>query len=353
MNTFIRWGKFNLVGAMGVVVQLAALALFNHWMAGRYLYASAAAIEFTLLHNFIWHLHYTWRDRRDNTIPLCQFVRFHLSNGSVSMLGNLCLMRLLVCEVRLSLLVSNVIAILCCSIMNFCLGNNWAFTATRKTPALRESEVPCPRPTHSHTLLLLLLVMTGAIADAQTPATSHGLESMSVTSFSSQPDTTVPEAPTAQLGSTTPYHSEPSDSYLYHVGTFCGVGASTSHAATKPTAGCGVGLTLVPLPVFFEVGVMAPQANRSDLSGYISLDSSIPLARGSTKYLPLAIVGYSRLFETGHSFDYGLAMALPRFSKQSDDSKSLRIELRDYYTFANPTQHNIMFRVGWMAEEAD
>ena len=26
MKTFIRWGKFNLVGAMGMVVQLTALA---------------------------------------------------------------------------------------------------------------------------------------------------------------------------------------------------------------------------------------------------------------------------------------------------------------------------------------
>ena len=58
--------------------------------------------------------------------------------------------------------------------------------------------------------------------------------------------------------------------------------------------------------------------------------SSFPLIRSSSKYLPMAIVGYRRLFETGHAFDYGLALALPRFSKHKDDSKSLRIELRDY-----------------------
>jgi GtrA-like protein len=81
MNTLLRWGKFNLVGAMGMGLQLTALALFNRWMAGRYLYASAAALELTLLHNFMWHLHYTWRDRRDDSTRLRQFVRFHLSNG--------------------------------------------------------------------------------------------------------------------------------------------------------------------------------------------------------------------------------------------------------------------------------
>ena len=149
MNTLLRWGRFNLVGAMGMVVQLAALALFNRWMAGRYLYASALAIELTLLHNFLWHLHYTWRDRGDNSKRLRQLVRFHLSNGLVSMLGNLALMRLLVHEVHLPLLVSNGIAILCCSIVNFCLGNNWAFAEEHKTETSHQSELPRPLPIHS------------------------------------------------------------------------------------------------------------------------------------------------------------------------------------------------------------
>jgi putative flippase GtrA len=127
MNTFIRWGKFNLVGAMGMIVQLGSLALLNRWAAGHYMFASAAALELTLLHNFVWHMHYTWRDRRDPTALPAQLLRFHLSNGLVSMLGNLALMRILVDEARLPLLVSNGIAILWCSVINFCLGNSWAF----------------------------------------------------------------------------------------------------------------------------------------------------------------------------------------------------------------------------------
>jgi len=133
VNPLIRWGKFNLVGAAGMVVQLASLAFFNRCFAGHYLLASAAALEITLLHNFIAHLHYTWRDRRDNSVMLAQLMRFHLSNGLVSMLGNLALMRLLVGAAHLPLLVSNIIAILCCSILNFCLGHNWAFAARSQT----------------------------------------------------------------------------------------------------------------------------------------------------------------------------------------------------------------------------
>jgi putative flippase GtrA len=127
MNTLLRWGKFNLVGAMGMVVQLAALAFFNRWTAGHYLFASAAAIELTLLHNFMWHLHYTWRDRRYGSTRLRQLMRFHLSNGLVSLLGNLALIWLMVHEAHLPLLFSSAVAILCCSMVNFCLGNNWAF----------------------------------------------------------------------------------------------------------------------------------------------------------------------------------------------------------------------------------
>ena len=350
MNPLIRYWKFNLVGAIGMVVQLGALALLNRWMPGHYLWATAAAIELTLLHNFVWHLRYTWRDRRGESAILTQLVRFHLSNGLVSMLGNLALMRVLVHQAHLPVVVANGIAILCCSILNFCLGNNWAF-AGRQNGLLSKGQ---SNMRTNPTFILMGFLALSAMAGAQAPATVPASGGTSSSSSSSQtPEQSTPQAPTPQVASTPGYHSDPSASYLAHVGAFCGGGASTSPAATKPTTGCGAGITLLPLPVFFEVGVMGPQAERSRLSGYISLDASIPLAPPSTKYLPMAIVGYTRLFETGHALDYGLALALPRFSKQRDDSKSLRIELRDYCTFADPVQHNVMLRIGWMAEETD
>jgi putative flippase GtrA len=128
LSDLIRWWKFNLVGAMGMVVQLAVLAAIGRLAAGHYLVASAVAVELAVLHNFVWHLHFTWSDRRDESAVVLQLVRFHLSNGLVSMLGNLVVMRILVREARVPLLVANGIAILCCSIVNFRLGNDWAFS---------------------------------------------------------------------------------------------------------------------------------------------------------------------------------------------------------------------------------
>jgi putative flippase GtrA len=137
MNRLIRWGKFNAVGAMGVVVQLAALAAVNRLWPGHYLWATAAAIEITLVHNFVWHLRWTWHDRtwRDRNSPdgsdrdsaAAQCWRFHLSNGLVSMLGNLALMRLLVKVVHLPVLGANAVAIVACSLLNFCVADLWAF----------------------------------------------------------------------------------------------------------------------------------------------------------------------------------------------------------------------------------
>jgi len=126
MRTFLRWCRFNTVGAMGMAVQLAALAVLNRYAGGHYLYATAAAIEITLLHNFAWHRRYTWRDRYSASAA-AQFARFHLSNGLVSMVGNLALMRLLVEEARMPVLAANSVAVLCCSVANFFLGDRWIF----------------------------------------------------------------------------------------------------------------------------------------------------------------------------------------------------------------------------------
>lgn len=143
MNLLVRWGKFNLVGAMGAGAQLGSLAILIRVLPGHYLVASAIALEITLLHNFVWHVHYTWSDRardqgrdrrRDRrcqrgqrSVLAGQCARFHLSNGIVSLAGNLALMKALVDGARLPIVEANAIAIMCCSLVNFCLGEIWVF----------------------------------------------------------------------------------------------------------------------------------------------------------------------------------------------------------------------------------
>ena len=132
MNTFVRWCKFNLVGAMGMVVQLGTLALLNRMAHEHYLLATGATVELTLLHNFVWHQHVTWGDRRERRAIPGWLVRFHVSNGLVSMGGNLALMRVLVRQAHVPVLPANGLAILACSIVNFWLGDEWAFAGGQR-----------------------------------------------------------------------------------------------------------------------------------------------------------------------------------------------------------------------------
>jgi putative flippase GtrA len=127
LNPLVRWARFNVVGVMGMVLQLSSLVVFERCTPGHYLLASSAAVELAILHNFVWHLHYTWRDRNDGSAPMVRLLRFHLSNGLVSMVGNLALMRVLVKEAHLPILIADSIAIVFCSLINFCLGDLWVF----------------------------------------------------------------------------------------------------------------------------------------------------------------------------------------------------------------------------------
>lgn len=141
MKLLARFGKFAAVGAVGMVVQLGALTLLNHRFPDFYLSDSAAALEITLLHNFVWHVHYTWDDRRTGVHWLNSLVKFHLSNGAISLGGNLTLMWALVRHGHLPVVVANLIAIACCSLANFGLGDRWAF-AGQQADGGSKSRIP-------------------------------------------------------------------------------------------------------------------------------------------------------------------------------------------------------------------
>ena len=124
-----RWVKFNFVGGIGIGVQLAALGVFRSWLKLDYLLATGLAVELAVIHNFLWHQRFTWLDRpaaraRESWIRLA---KFNASNGTVSLVGNLVLMRVLVGEFRLNYFVSNICAIALCSLVNFLLSDRFVF----------------------------------------------------------------------------------------------------------------------------------------------------------------------------------------------------------------------------------
>ena len=121
-----RWLKFNLVGGLGIAVQLGCLAALRHRM--HYLGATALAVELAVLHNFAWHCRFTWRDRPGGGRERWRrLLRFHAGNGVLSIAGNVALMALLTGRLGLPVLPANAIAIALCSVANFAAAEWFVF----------------------------------------------------------------------------------------------------------------------------------------------------------------------------------------------------------------------------------
>lgn len=131
-----RWLKFNLVGALGIAVQLTMLLGLKSGFHLNYLLATALAVETAVVHNFLWHEHYTWADRVQTSWrkSLPRFLRFNTAAGGVSIAGNLALMKIMVGLAHIDYLIANAIAIACCSLLNFLISEEWIFEAEAKNP---------------------------------------------------------------------------------------------------------------------------------------------------------------------------------------------------------------------------
>jgi putative flippase GtrA len=128
-STFVRWWKFNFVGLIGIGVQFTALFLLKSVLGFNYLFATALAVEAAVVHNFVWHEQFTWSDRVRSSWrhSLTRLLRFNLTNGAVSIVGNLALMKVMVGEGHMNYLLANAIAIALCSITNFLVSERWVF----------------------------------------------------------------------------------------------------------------------------------------------------------------------------------------------------------------------------------
>ncbi len=123
-----RFVRFNLIGLVGIVFQLAILWILTALGVG-YLVASSAAILVTVVHNFAWHRAWTWADRTPRIPPAIAFARFFMANGLVSLMSNLALMPLVAGALGLPPVPANLIVIAVAGVLNFGLADRVAFRA--------------------------------------------------------------------------------------------------------------------------------------------------------------------------------------------------------------------------------
>ena len=125
----VRWLKFNAVGGIGIVVQLVVLLGLKDGFHLNYMLATVVAVEAAVVHNFLWHERYTWTDRSQPSWrkSLPRFMRFNLTTGVVSIVGNLALMKIMIGVLYMNYLIANGIAIALCSVVNFLVSDGLVF----------------------------------------------------------------------------------------------------------------------------------------------------------------------------------------------------------------------------------
>jgi putative flippase GtrA len=132
----VRFLRFNVVSVLGIGVRLLAAWALVNGLGLHYLVGTTLAIELSILHNFFWHLHWTWGPagaQARGLLPASRnhiFVRcvaFHASNGLVTFLGAMVLMPMLVGSLGMHHLVANFIAVCFTGLLNFFLGDRLVF----------------------------------------------------------------------------------------------------------------------------------------------------------------------------------------------------------------------------------
>ena len=129
VSSWRRWLAFNLIGLVGVAVQLGALSAMTVGLGWNYLVSTVLAVEIAVLHNFFWHERWTWADQigRGFIGRVKRLGRFHAANGAISFLGNLILMWFFVGTLRIHPVVASLMAISICSLANFYASDRWVF----------------------------------------------------------------------------------------------------------------------------------------------------------------------------------------------------------------------------------
>ena len=120
---------FNSVGALGFLLQLAVLFLLMGRLNWDYVPATTLAVESAVIHNFFWHERWTWADRAGSgwAGSLRRFLRFNLTNGALSIAGNLVFMHIFLQALPVNYAAANFLSMVACSILNFILSDRLVF----------------------------------------------------------------------------------------------------------------------------------------------------------------------------------------------------------------------------------
>ncbi|MBI4877348.1 MAG: GtrA family protein [Acidobacteria bacterium] len=137
-----RWLRFLATGAAGIGVQTCSLVFLREALGMSVMPVSAAAVEIAVLHNFFWHLRWTWAVPRECLTPKSVFERlwqFNLTNGMVSITTSLGVTRFCMEAFGLHCLAANLLAIGAGTLANFAAAELIVF---RPHPGEKAERIP-------------------------------------------------------------------------------------------------------------------------------------------------------------------------------------------------------------------
>jgi putative flippase GtrA len=123
-----RLGAFALVGAVGFVAQLGTFALLASAFGWPLLLATAASVAVAVVHNFVWHERWTFRDGTGSHCGWpARLMAFSAANGLVSLTGNVGFMAAYKVGLGLAPFMATCLAVASTSVLNFTLADRFVF----------------------------------------------------------------------------------------------------------------------------------------------------------------------------------------------------------------------------------
>jgi putative flippase GtrA len=135
-NAACRFARYNLVGFMGVALKFGVLVVLMEFTHAGYVIGTVVAVEAALVHNYCWHVRWTWRDRcagQALRMAAWRLLQFQFGTGGVALAANLLVMRVMVEQFGLHYGAAGVAATVCAGIANFLLANCLIFAAARRS----------------------------------------------------------------------------------------------------------------------------------------------------------------------------------------------------------------------------
>ena len=145
----IRFIRFNVVGGLGIGVQLIVVGALVHGVGVDPVLATAAGVSAAVLHNFGWHVRWTWRDRMGPGVSRsAAFVRFAGANGVISLVGSILMMPVLT-GAGLTAIPANLVTIAACGLLNYWAAGRISFRPLKPSnthvPAVPANAAPGTR----------------------------------------------------------------------------------------------------------------------------------------------------------------------------------------------------------------